>query len=171
MNYNQNRSWSDEFMPSVKSILGQVIIEASSFKQDTEEAFDLITLPSTKKIACRVRDYDKYSQYMDEFTVRSRSRYGKKTEIHKIAEGFGDWMFYGFGKNKKVLKYSVIDLDIFRENLDSIAPLNKKNWDGTEFSAFKLGLFPSNIIIKSNIDIQFGLEEISDYLKPFPQQI
>ena len=153
MNYNINRSWSDEFMPSVKSILGQVIIDTSTYKQDTEEAFDLITLPTAKKIACRVRDYDKYNKFMDEFTIRSRTKYGKKTEIHKIKEGFGDWMFYGFGKNKRVLKYSIIDLNVFRENVEHISFQNIKNNDGTEFAVFKLGRFPSNIIIKTNIDI------------------
>ena len=48
MSYKENREWSDGFMSSVKSILGQTIISESTFEQDTEEAFDLIT-PNTKK--------------------------------------------------------------------------------------------------------------------------
>ena len=43
MSYKENRTWSDGYMPSVKSILGQAIIAESTFKQDTEEGFDLIT--------------------------------------------------------------------------------------------------------------------------------
>ena len=168
MNYKQQRSWSDGFMPSVKSILGQAIISESTFEQDTEEAFDLIT-PSSKKIACRVRDYDKYKQYIQEFTIRSQSYHNRKTEIHKILEGYGDWMFYGFTQGKEVKYWSIIDLDVFRNNHSIAYYKENKNYDGTKFRAYALGTFPTNIIIKTNINIQFGLEELPKELQPIPQ--
>ncbi len=171
MNYNQNRSYSDGYMSSVKSILGQAIISESTFKQDTEEGFDLIT-PNTKKIACRVRDYDRYKQYIQEFTIRSRSEYNKKTEIHKILEGYGDWMFYGFTQGNDVKYWSIIDLDIFRSNHTTAHYKENKNYDGnTKFRAYKLGTFPPDIIIKTNINVQFGLEEVPEVLRPFPEHI
>tara|TARA_R100001530_G_scaffold53044_1_gene39193 strand:- start:25 stop:516 length:492 start_codon:yes stop_codon:yes gene_type:complete len=161
MSYKENREWSDGYMPSVKSILGQAIISESTFKQDTEEGFDLIT-PSTKRIACRVRDYDKYKQYMQEFTIRSRSEYNKRTEIHKILDGFGDWMFYGFTKGDVVIYWSIIDLDVFRNNYENSDCVEMPNYDGTKFTSFKLGTFPPSIIVDNNFDIHFNLEKQSE---------
>ncbi len=156
-------------MPSVKSILGQEIIGISTFEQDTEEATDLVILTTrASKIACRIRDYNKYKLFINEFTIRSRSQYGGRTEIHKILEGLADWMFYGFGENEQVVKYSIIDLDVFRKNYELVTPTEKKNHDGTEFFAFDIGRFPSDILIKSDISIQFGLEEVHPCLQPFP---
>ena len=93
MSYNQQRNWSDKFMPSVKSILGQEIIGISTFEQDTEQATDLIILTTkAQQIACRVRNYKNYKNYVREFTIRSRSMYGKETEIHKILQGHGRYV-------------------------------------------------------------------------------
>ena len=153
-NYKINRIWSDNFMPSVKSILGRAIIKESSFKQDTEQGFDLIT-PNSIKIACRVRDYDRYKNYTQEFTIRSRSLHGKKTEIHKILAGFGDWMFYGFAHGNEVIRWSIIDLDVFRDNYECVDHIEKRNHDGTRFYAFKIGTFPEEIIIDKNFQINF----------------
>ena len=169
MNYNQQRKWSDGFMPSVKSILGQAIIAESTFEEDTEQAFDLIT-PSSRKIACRVRDYDKYKQYIQEFTIRSQSYHNRKTEIHKILEGHGDWMFYGFTQGNDVKYWSIIDLDVFRNKHKTAHYKENKNYDGTKFRAYTLGTFQPNIIIKTNIDVKFGLEEVPIELQPFPEQ-
>ena len=161
MSYKENREWSDGYMPSVKSILGQAIINESTFEEDTEQAFDLKT-PPTKKIACRVRDYERYKKYMGEFTIRSQSKYGKRTEIHKILDGFGDWMFYGFTKGDEVIYWSIIDLDVFRGNYENSDCVEKENYDGTKFTSFKLGTFPPNIIVDNNFDIHFNLEKQSE---------
>ena len=169
MSYKENREWSDGFMSSVKSILGQTIISESTFEQDTEEAFDLIT-PNTKKIACRVRDYYKNKQYIQEFTIRSQSEYLRKTEIHKILEGYGDWMFYGFVKENEVIYWSIINLGVFRSSHKSAYYKEQKNYDGTKFRAYLIGSFPQNIIINTNINIQFGLEKAPQCLLPFPRQ-
>ena len=170
MSYKENREWSDEYMPSVKSILGKAIINESTFEQDTEQAFDLLT-PNQKKIACRVRDYDKYKQYIDEFTIRSQSKYGKRTEIHKILDGFGDWMFYGFTKGDDVIFWSIIDLDVFRSNHHSAYYQENFNYDGTAFRAYKIGSFSPNIVIQGNIEIQFGFKKIHPNLLPIPEKI
>ena len=168
MSYKKQREWSDLFMPSVKSILGKVIIIESTFKEDTEEGFDLIT-PEQKRIACRVRDYERYKKYIQEFTIRSQSYHNRKTEIDKIIqEKRGDWMFYGFTKGNEVIYWSIINLDVFRSNHKSAHYKERKNLDGTKFRAYSMGSFPQNIIISSNIDIQFGLEKVSQYLLPFP---
>ena len=182
MNYKESRSWSDRYMPSVKSIIGQEVVKISTYEQDTEQATDLIIKTTNTYVACRVRDYNKYQKYEHQFTIRSRSDYGQETEIHKISKGFADWMFYGFGDgNDKVVKYSIIDLDVFRQNyrlnqegevvVDKVFPhsMNNVGNDNTGFLVFELGAFPQNIIVNncSNINIQFGLEKVSQYLLPF----
>ena len=170
MSYKENRTWSDGYMPSVKSILGQAIIKESSFQQDTEQGFDLIT-PNTKKIACRVRDYDKYKQYLQQFTIRSQSKHNQETEIHKILKGCGDWMFYGFTKGTDVVKWSIINLDVFRANHINAHFKENQNYDGTKFRAYTMGTFPPSIIINTNIEFKFDLKITHPYLQPLPSQI
>ena len=156
MSYKENREWSDGYMPSVKSILGQAMIKESTFKEDTELGFDLVT-PSEKEIACRVRDYEKYKYYINEFTIRSKSKYDKRTEIHKILDGCGDWFFYGFTKGDEVKYWSIINLDVFRNNYENSNCKEMSNpCDGTKFISFKFLTFPPDIIIDSNIDHKFN---------------
>ena len=160
MYYQEFRKKSDQVMPSVKSILGKAIIAESSFKEDTEQAFDLIT-PKQKRIACRVREYEKYSRYLQDFTIRKKPLSNVETEYHKILKGFGDWMFYGFyTKDQQIKYYSIIDLDVFRQHHQDSKYSQIKNYDGTIFCAYKLGSFPKNMIVDSNIEIKYN------YLQP-----
>ena len=78
-------------------------------------------------------------------------------------------MFYGFTQGKEVKYWSIIDLDVFRNNHSIAYYKENKNYDGTKFRAYALGTFPTNIIIKTNINIQFGLEELPKELQPIPQ--
>ena len=168
-------------MPSVKARLGQSLIEISTFEEDTERAFDLILrTPADIEIAVRIRDY-KYLPFENQFTIRSRSNYGLKTEIHKISEGCTNLMFYGFHKNYEVIKYAIINLDVFRKHyrlntngevmIDSVHPVKMFNpGDNTEFLVFNYGVFPSTIIKDGDINIQFGLEKVHQSLIPFPRQ-
>ena len=101
---------------------------------------------------------------MQEFTIRSKSEYNKRTEIHKILDGFGDWMFYGFTKGDEVIFWSIIDLDVFRNNYEYAHCTEKSNYDGTKFTAFNIGTFPPSIIVDNNFNIQFNLEKQEEKL-------
>jgi hypothetical protein len=95
---------SEKMMPVIKTAIGRIPsryffdIEDATFEKDTQEATDLIIKLSGGDVAVRVRGY-KYS-YPDgkplafDLSIRWRSRYGLKTEIDKLREGFGRWYFF-----------------------------------------------------------------------------
>jgi hypothetical protein len=115
--YQEDRDWSDRFIPAIK------------------------------QIACRVRGVKYQGQYDGQFTIRSRRDSGARTELDKILYGYGDWMFYGFhDKEDTILKWYLIDLHVFRWNWvmfrDWIKSEEKPNGDGTYFRAFWMDSFP-----------------------------
>jgi hypothetical protein len=88
-----------------------------------------------------------WKRYPDQFTLRSRLDSGTKTELAKILEGFGDWMFYGFSDGEMAIRrWYLIDLHVFRWNWalfpDAFRSEEKKNGDGTYFRAFWIRSFP-----------------------------
>lgn len=126
MSYADQRAFSDRYMPYVKAVIGQRIIDISSFEKDTEEATDLVVLRARDlAIACRVRNFKKCKAHFAttkfEFTVRARTSSNSLTEIHKLASGFGDWMFYGWSHEDlsvlKVPRWMIVDLHAFRYHM------------------------------------------------------
>lgn len=157
MNFEEQFAWQDQKIEQVASILGKTFFIRSSFKQDVEEATDLIVLESANaKYAVRLRKYDVYGdKYINEFTIRNKTKYGNKTEIHKILNGFGDYMFYGWYDDisNKIKYWSILDLNIFRIEINELiidATPNIKNKDGTGFFSFNFNSFTNNLIYKTN---------------------
>ena len=96
MSYSADRRWSDAFIPAIKQIVGPLLLEESSFEVDTQQAADLVVMNARDTtIACRVRRGGYADRYGYEFTIRAKRDTGAKTELEKIIDGFGDWMFYG----------------------------------------------------------------------------
>jgi hypothetical protein len=125
-----------------------VKIDDANFYQDCKEATDCILSFGIKggglvNCGIRVRNYNDYFRYKDQFTIRYKNR-GNKTEIDKILEGFCDYNFYSFMNQDKTgfIKYIIYDLDIFREyynlGMGNIYP----NGDGTWLIAFNIIDFP-----------------------------
>tara|TARA_R110002073_G_scaffold307249_1_gene476881 strand:+ start:231 stop:740 length:510 start_codon:yes stop_codon:yes gene_type:complete len=157
-NFNQQMSWQDKYIPLVSQKLGQVFMVRSSFEVDTQNATDLVMLRAgTMNFAVRLRKFDNYgSRYLQQFTIRAKTRHNNKTEIHKILEGNADYGFYGWvcEKNKKIEHWTIFDLDIFRQEVNKETLDNKHlimNPDGTGFYAFYFNEFPSNLIIETSI--------------------
>lgn len=64
-------------------------------KRNTDLSFDLYAYRF--RIGCRIRRCFYFcGQYKNEFTLRSHRFSGRKTELAKIVDGFGDLFFYGF---------------------------------------------------------------------------
>ena len=112
------------------------------------------------RIGCRVRKNHYIAQYGDEFTIRSGRPSGVKTELTKIIEGWGDYLFYGFcDENEKSLeKWFIGDLKAFRiyinrelvKNAGKLPGDGKCNKDNSSsFISFKKNAIP-NFIIASN---------------------
>ena len=161
--YTANRRFSDEIMQEVCRCLGPMVLRPASHELDTQEATDLVML-DVKDIAIgvRVRRAHQFAHPKDkEFTIRSRCR-GHKTELDKIREGMGDWLFYGFAnKIGGFHRWTVIDLDVFRGFDSSSDPHDIPNSDGTSFKAYwlpKLVTMNPGIIVPGGIDDEWRQE-------------
>jgi len=159
--WKELKAWSDRFLPEIKRHLGEFLIgEPKDFEEDKEHNTDLTVLElRAVRIACRVRR-DKYREkYGDEFTVRSEVRSGNKTELAKIIEGWGNYIFYGFADGQYLTQWFIGDLNAFRlwftselaRNKGVLPGIPQTNFDGSsDFRAFKKNRIPNFIIAEGN---------------------
>lgn len=169
MGYESDRAWSDQFIPAMRQIIGPFLLEPSSFEVDTKQASDLVVLRARDQmVACRVRRQGYAERYPYEFTVRSHRDSGARTEMEKLVDGWGDWMFYGHEDgNGGFSRWWLIDLHSWRAALirdgartkagkvSRIRYESKSNFDGTHFVAFDLRSFPASppILVGSSHDL------------------
>jgi hypothetical protein len=155
MSYSVDRRWSDAFIPAIKQIVGPLLLEESSFEVDTKQAADLIVLNARDKtIAARVRRPGYAEKYPFEFTIRSHRDTGTKTELEKIIDGFGDWMFYGHAHSNglDITRWMVVNLPSWRAAIiRKQAPyIKKSNGDGTHFVAFDVRQLPKQVLVAAS---------------------
>ena len=151
--YQGDRNWSDRFLPTIRQIVGPLLITPAPLDLDQKEATDLIILTARDmRIACRIRRPGYADRYGHQFTMRSRRHVsGGKTEIQKIVDGFGDWMFYGHAWDHAgpwLKRWMVIDLAVWRQQikqrLESIDWEERRNRDQeTSFVSFDVRSFPA----------------------------
>ena len=151
--YATNRNWSDRFLPEIKQLIGGHLLETSPDPFDHMEATDLMMLDARDmRVAARVRRPGYARRYPHQFTVRSAVASGRQTELSKIVNGNGDWMFYGHSNadQSRLESWSLIDLRAFRAgiirnsvNQAQIVMGDQKNPDGTRFKWFDVRSFPS----------------------------
>lgn len=149
MVYEKNRLWSDRFIPQIKTIVGPLLLEPANFIRDATEATDLIVLTARDmRIAARVRRPGYADRYPFEFTIRAKLDSGSETELSKIVNGWGDWLFYGHAcqQEKNIERWMVVNLHALRAGLirsrKNIRFGNKDNGDGSHFKWFDVRSFP-----------------------------
>lgn len=150
MSYEQDRSWSDQFIPHMRMIIGPHLLVPSSVEVDTKQAADLVVFRARDMtIACRVRRYGYAERYPFEFTIRSARDSGARTELEKLTDGWGDWLFYGHAAERGsfVERWMLIDLSAWRAAMirdrDLLRIQKKSNGDGTHFVSFDVRSFPA----------------------------
>lgn len=158
-NWIEHKNFSDLFLPEIKSILGQNFIGEIK-EEDCFHNTDLIVLKmEVIRFACRVRRFEYFDKFHNEFTFRSKLPSGNKTELNKIIEGWGDFFFYGFADyyNEKLHHWIIADLKVFRSWFsDCLARKNykwakKENKDNSSsFLVFNLNDLPKNFILHSS---------------------
>jgi len=117
--FEKDFDWQRQFIPQIKQILANYLIEEAPFEEDTRRNTDLLVLEAkTLRIACRVRHH-KYvldARYRDEFTIRASRPSGVETELHKVLRGWGDRVFYAFADEDEsaLCAWLLGDLDEFR---------------------------------------------------------
>lgn len=116
------------------------------------QATDLMMLDARDmRVAARVRRPGNAQRYPYQFTIRSRLPSGTETELSKIVNGKGDWLFYGHASaaQSNVVNWWLIDLNAFRGELIRqstngwpIHSGDQMNPDGTWFKWVDIRSFP-----------------------------
>ena len=157
-----DKRWSDRFLPEIKGHIGRVLISESPIEEDTERNTDLIVLTLRPyRIACRIRKYKFMKQYGDEFTIREGRPSGAKTELTKIIEGWGDYLFYGFADPTEIYlaQWLIGSLNAFRlwhsrelcKNKGHPPGKNKQNHDySSNFHAFRYAEIPDFVVARGS---------------------
>lgn len=165
--FNGDKSFSDRLIPEIQNVLGKVFFRVAPIEEDMKRNTDLIVFHSGNfRISARVRRYNYFLKYPNDFTVRSTRKSGAKTEIDKIMYGWGDYFFYGFADkdNKHLHAYGIGSLkvfrrvfwDFFREHRKFLGKEEYVEKNSCYFRAFKWELFPKEILIAShNLEINF----------------
>ncbi len=157
-NWQRDHTWSAQFMPSIKRILGEYLIQEAPAEEDQRHNTDLIVLTlGAIRVACRVRHHEYVAVYGDQFTIRATRPSGVKTELAKIIEGWGDYLFYGFADSidRDLCAWLLGDLKVFRFWLATqnyrcggIVQPPQQNGDGSSaFHAFEIDELPPNFVI------------------------
>jgi len=117
LDWERDKRWSDKFLNEIKAILGVHLIGEPPIEEDMERNTDLMVLKmDAVRIGCRVRNHQYFEKYPDDFTIRSGRPTGAKTELAKIIEGWGQYLFYAFAdeKDERLVYWRMIDLNKFR---------------------------------------------------------
>lgn len=119
--WEHDKRWSDKFLPEIKSALGRLFIGAAPVEEDQERNTDLIVLKlEAVRVACRIRKHKYLAGYGRDFTIRAGRPTGTKTELTKIIEGWGQYLFYGFADEDEegLAAWRVADLSALRIGLN-----------------------------------------------------
>lgn len=155
--WHSDKVWSDKFLRQIKGIIGQELICAAPDVEDQEHNTDLIVFKlDAIRIACRVRRFA-YQRYAGEFTLRSNRLSGMKTELAKVIEGWGNYIFYGYANqdDTAIEKWLIGDLSRFRlwfnsqivNNKGKIPGMDKANSDGSsDFRVFNAAAIPRFVL-------------------------
>ena len=157
MPFDDDYGWQQRLIPHMKQILAQYLIVEAPFEEDARHNTDLIVLGlGAVRVACRVRTFDYAKRYPNDFTIRASRPSGVKTELAKIIEGWGDYIFYGFASPSKdnIVAWTLGDLKVFRlwynrELYQGRHPGEAgRNSDGSSnFIAFNVNALPGDFVV------------------------
>jgi hypothetical protein len=170
-----------KFMPEISEIIkcnfrlfpqDITFVELSTSDEDTKESFDLV-YKSKVDVSIRIRK-NKFSKYAD-LTIRSKAKYGGKTELDKLIEGKGSIYLYAWKTiNEEMFQsWVLVDINKIRDllteyiGLPDIPNYDKNgNKDGTAFKAFKI----STIAAYDALINSFNLPKhcLPEEIKPLP---
>jgi len=146
--YNNDRAIEDKFSTIIKNILGNFFITKQDI-DDLEKGKDFaIYHIQPFSVAVRLRRFDYFQKYRDEFTVRWSRPSGVRTEIDKIRDREVQYFMYGFLslREDRIIQYFIADLKYFTNQQPyAIIPNNPND---SELAVFKLNQFPKEFIVK-----------------------
>ena len=150
--FDREYEWQRAYLDEIRGLVARLIVGPAPLREDREEATDLMVLNAAhRRIACRMRKPGYLQRYPWDFTIRSETVSGARTEWNKLVEGWGDLLFYGHaaaGDQPRILEWFVVDLAAFRAHLiyqaGRITPAQHRNPDGTRFYAFDVRDFSAS---------------------------
>lgn len=149
--YANDRHWSDRFLPTLQQLIGPLLLVPAAELEDRQHATDLTILTvRDMRIACRVRRPGYAQRYPRQFTIRSNRSNGTRTELAKILDGWGDWLFYGHAISDDlpvIEPWWIIDLHIFRAVQSEVPFEPVRNHDGTEGRAYRFEDFDTPCLL------------------------
>jgi len=158
--WEDDKKWSDKFLHEIKGIIGQSLMSEPPVEEDRERNTDLVVLRmDAVRVACRIRRNEYLDRYSHEFTIRAGRPSGTKTELTKIIEGWGDYIFYGFADEdeESLAAWFLGDLNAFRlyhskclvRNKGILPGKYKNNTDNSSnFHAYDWAEIPGFIVSK-----------------------
>ena len=133
--------------------VGGHLLERAADPYDHFQATDLMMLDTGDlRVAASERRAGYARLYPHQFTIRSHVASGRQTELAKIVNGHGDWMFYGHSNASQtgLESWWLIDPWAFRAVLirhmaysPQIVMGDQANSDGTWFKWFDVRSFPA----------------------------
>ena len=160
--WQHDKQKSDVYLPEIKRILGEHLIDEPPIEEDAERNTDLMVLRlDAVRIGCRVRSYGYIKDYGHQFTIRRDRPSGMKTELRKVIEGWGDYFFYGFGdeSGQHLARWFIGDYRVFRGWLSNQFFTGKRSWEerkngdgSSSFMAFNVRDIPGFIVASNWID-------------------
>ncbi len=158
-NWQHDKKWSDKFIPQIKQIVGPKLLVPSSLEVDQKESADLVVLTGRNiTVACRIRSYGYLPRFYHQFTIRSQRDSGAKTELQKMTDGYGDWMFYAHSNRQEndFDLWWLLDLWSWRGHQNkNIISGDCHNGDGTHFKWFDIRSFkgqPKLVVDSSHVN-------------------
>ena len=153
--FSNDYKWQLGYLEPIKHIVGPLLLVPAEFERDAKEATDMLVLTARDmRIGCRIRRAGYADKYPWDFTIRSRRDSGAKTELAKITEGWGDWLFYGHAEHNEIptlARWFVIDLAAWRAQMirarELGSPRHIPNGDGTYFVAFDIRKFAEHPVV------------------------
>jgi hypothetical protein len=157
--WQTDKKWADKFMPEIKRVVGEYLICEAPIEDDAMRNTDLIVLKlDAVRVACRIRRNEYLDKYGGEFTIRSDRPNGNQTELSKIIQGWGNYIFYGISdaKQEHLSAWTLGDLGVFRlwfmrqlATAKGIAPgIEQSNHDkSSSFRAFQIDKLPPEFVI------------------------
>ncbi|MCP4142520.1 MAG: hypothetical protein GY755_19960 [Chloroflexi bacterium] len=134
--FKKNWDYSESRIDQVKMILQShamhiVSIDVATPDADMKQSTDLVVAVKAGSVAVRIRR--PYQHYRD-LTIRAYCG-GKKTEVHKIREGFCKWYLYAWeGKGGILSEWILVDIDKMRSSglvyQDKKIKMNKDGYTG-----------------------------------------
>ena len=156
----EDYNWQRQFIPEIKAVLANYLIDEASEDEDMRHNTDLMALEArTVRIACRMRHWEYWHRYGNEFTIRSGRPSGTPTELAKVVSGWGDRIFYGFeGPTPGTLgPWLLGDLREFRLWFNRQLAIGSQKWtikpngDGTTFHAFRVDDLPNKFVVSRRV--------------------